>query len=74
MPARSTSGLVCADCGTPLNDPPAGAVGWKTLAALALAGLLTTGTFVVSSLSSESPTLAEVHQDKVASGSGAGGE
>ncbi len=72
MPARSRAGMVCADCGTPLNAPPAARVSLKSIAALACACLLTTGAFVLSSLSSESPSLAEVHAEKVASASAAG--
>ncbi len=72
MPARSIHGLVCADCGTPLNAPAERPVSWTSLTALACACLLTTGAFVLSSLSSESPSLAEVHAEKVASASAAG--
>jgi hypothetical protein len=65
MPARSLSGLVCADCGTalPHGDSARRSYGWGSVAALAVAALLTTGALVLSSLSSESPTLAENRQE-----------
>jgi hypothetical protein len=73
MPAHSNDGLVCADCGTPF--PATGRdgrrYGWGSMAAVACATLLTAGVFVVSSLSSDSPTLAETHQEAVANESGA---
>jgi ribosomal protein L37E len=73
MPAHSINGLVCADCGTPF--PTAGRDGqrysWRSMAAVGCAALLTAGVFVVSSLSSDSPTLAETHQEAAASEAGA---
>ena len=65
MPARSRTGLVCADCGTPLAQEGLARPGysWGSLVAVACAVLVTTGAFVLSSLSSESPTLAETHQE-----------
>ena len=76
MPARSAHGLVCADCGTKL--PHAGSerrgYGWGSVAALAAAALLTTGALVLSSLSSKSPTLAEVRENAAQLSDSAAGE
>lgn len=72
MPARSIAGLVCADCGAPLATSARSNYGWRSLAAVTCATLLTTGAFVLSSLSSESPTLAETHQEAAANEAGAG--
>lgn len=73
MPARSDAGLVCADCGTPLPDEVLAkrSYSWGSLAAVACAAMLTTGAFVLSSLSSESPSLAETHKEAQVSDAGA---
>jgi hypothetical protein len=64
MPARSSTSrhhLVCADCGTPLTSPSPSQrrYGWKEMAAVGCATLFTTAAFVLSSLSSETRSLAE---------------
>ena len=65
MPARSRFGLVCADCGTPLAEEGLARPGhsWGSLVTVTCAVMVTTGAFVLSSLSSESPTLAESQQE-----------